>query len=261
MVEKMTFVDIEKVDPPFDADRDIIDPDAIRELGESIRSQGLLQPILVRPLNGRYEVIAGHRRFLAHRLIGEVKIKALIREMTNDQVFEARMVENDQRIDLNPIERAKTYKRVKDLFGYSNRQVAQKVGRSPKSIDNSLMILELPEEFRKAIAQKRLTPYVALALIQIKDEGFRNMYFTSAIENGITREVADQWVNDWRKSQSGIAYEESGGVGVVCPVQESLPIFQACVACLGPKEISTLRALYVCPDCARQIRGALKLEK
>ena len=261
MAEKMVFVDIEKVDPPVDADRDIIDPDGIRELGESIRSQGLLQPVLLRPLNGRYQVVAGHRRFLAHRLIGEVKIKSLVREMTDDQVLEARMVENDQRVDLNPIERAKTYKRVKDLFGYSNRQLAQKVGRSPGVIDQHLCLLELPEEFQKAIAHRKLSKYVAIVLNQIEDEGFRKMYFTSAVENGVTREVAEQWLNDWRKTRAGVAYTELGGTGEIGAAQESLPIYQACTACLEPKELSKLKALYVCPDCARQIRGALKPEK
>lgn len=261
MNEKMLFVDIEKIDPPIDADREVIDPDAVRELGESIRSQGLLQPILLRPLNGRYQVVAGHRRFLAHRLIGEVKVKSLVREMTDDQVYEARMVENDQRVDLNAIERAKTYKRVKDLFGYTNRQVAQKVGRTPSSIDQALRLLELPEEFQKAIAQKKLRSYVALVLSQIEDEGFRKMYFISAVENGVTREVAEQWLNDWRKSRAGEAYMEGGGACVIGPIQESLPIYQACTACLEPKELSTLKALYVCPDCARRIRGALKPEK
>ena len=258
MIEEMIFLDIEKIDPPTDADRDLIDPDKIRELAESIRSQGLLQPILLRPLNGRYEVVAGHRRFLAHRLLGEVKIKALIREMTDDQVYEARAVENDQREDLNPIERAKSYKRLREKFGYSNRQIAQKVGRSPATIDQHLSLLELPDEFQKAVAQKKLKTYVALVLSQIEDEGFRNMYFTSAVENGVTREVAESWLNDWRKTRAGTAYKESGGGGVFEDIQGSLPIFRACACCLGPQEISKIRTVYVCTDCEKEIKGALK---
>ena len=72
MSEEMVFLDLETVDPPANPDRDTIDADRVRELGESIRAQGLLQPIVVRPLNGRFEVVVGHRRFLAHRLIGEI---------------------------------------------------------------------------------------------------------------------------------------------------------------------------------------------
>ena len=257
MSEEMLFMDIEKIDPPISGDRDLIDPDKVRELAESIRSQGLLQPILIRPLNGRYEIVAGHRRFLAHRLLGEVKIKALVREMTDDQVFEARAVENDQREDLNPIERAKSYKRLKERFGYSNRQIAQKVGRSPGLIDQHLSLLELPPEFQKAVAHKKLRMWVALTLVQIEDESFRKMYFNSAVENGVTREVAESWVNDWRKSRAGNAYLEAGGGGVFEDLQGTLPIFRACACCLGPQEISKMRTVYVCKDCESQIKGAL----
>ena len=181
MKEEMVFLDIEKIDPPATADRDMIDPDKIRELGESIRSQGLLQAILVRPANGRYEVVVGHRRFLAHRLIGEVKIKSTVREMTDDQVFEARTVENDQREDLNPIERAKSYKRLRDRLNYSNRQIAQRVGRSPGVVDKYFHLLEIPEEFQNAVARRRVSMAVAICLNQIEDEGFRKMYFTAAV--------------------------------------------------------------------------------
>lgn len=124
-------LEIEKIDPPADAFRDLIDPDGVRELAESIRSQGLHSPILVRPVDSRYEIVFGHRRYLAHRLIGEVKIKSIVRVMTDDQVFEARAIENDQREDLNPMERARVYRRLREKFGMSNRQIAQRMGRSP----------------------------------------------------------------------------------------------------------------------------------
>jgi ParB family chromosome partitioning protein len=258
MGEEMVFLDLEKVDPPVDADRDTIDPDKVRELGESIRSQGLLQPILVRPANGRYEVVVGHRRFLAHRLIGEVKIKSLVREMTDDQVFEARTVENDQREDLNPIERAKSYRRLRDRFSYSNRQIAQKVGRSPGVVDKYFHLLEIPEEFQEAVARKRVSMQVALCLNEIEDDELKKFYFTSAISNGITLEVAEAWVNDWRKSRAGTAYGDQGGVGPGGAIQDPLPIYQTCVCCVGPVEVNKVHYVPVCPECEREIRGALK---
>jgi len=258
MSEEMVFLDLEKVDPPVYPDRDTIDADRVRELGESIRSQGLLQPILVRPVDGRYEIVIGHRRFLAHRLIGEVKIKSIVREMTDDQVFEARTVENDQREDLNPIERAKSYRRLRERFGYSNREIAQKVGRSPGVVDKYFHLLEIPEEFQDAVARKKMSMQVAICLNQIEDAEFKKFYFRSAVENGITLEVAEAWVNDWRKSRAGTAYSDEGGVGVGCQIPESVPIYQACACCLGPIEISKLRMVYVCPECEREVRGALK---
>lgn len=260
MAEEMTFLDLEKVDPPVDADRDTIDPDKVRELGESIRSQGLLQPILCRPVNGRFEVVAGHRRFLAHRLIGEIKIKALVREMTDDQVMEARAVENDQREDLNPMERARSYKRLRDKFGFSNREIARKMGRSAGVVDKYFHLLEIPEEFQDAVARKKLSMQVALSLNQIEDDQFKKFYFTSAVENGITLEVAEMWVNDWRKTRAGVAYADEGGGSGGLVSQEILPIYQTCVCCVGPVEVTKVRYIAVCPECEAQVKGALRAD-
>lgn len=261
MSEEMVFLDIEKVDPPREADRDAIDPDKIRELGESIRSQGLLQPILCRPMNGRFEVVAGHRRYLAHRLIGEVKIKALVREMTDDQVMEARAVENDQREDLNPIERAKSYKRLRERFGFSNREIARKMGRSPGSVDKYFKLLEIPEEFQDSVAKKKMSIEVALCLHQIDDEQFRVFYFKSAVENGITVEVAQAWVSDWKKSRAGVAYLDEGGDHATVGDQLSLPVFGTCQCCIGPVDLSKMTYVHVCAECKSQILGALKPDK
>lgn len=262
MVEEMIReLDIEKVDPPGDAFRDLIDPDSIRELAESIRSQGLHSPILTRPVNGRFEIVFGHRRYLAHRLLGEIKIKAMVREMTDDQVFEARAVENDQREDLNPIERAKVYKRLRDKFSMSNRQIAQRMGRSPGAVDKYLHLLEMPDDFQLAVAQKRVSMQVALTLNEIDDPEFRKFYFTSAVENGITVEVALAWLNDWKKTRSGTAYAELGGGVGALGVHEALPIFQTCVACCGPVDVTKVHYIPVCLSCESRIKGALKEEK
>jgi len=258
MGEEMIFLDIEKVDPPGDAVRDLIDPEQVRELAESIRSQGLLQPILVRPFNGRYEVVAGHRRYLAHRLIGEVKIKALVREMGDEEVFVIRAMENDQREDLNPIEKAKVYKRLKDKFGWSAGQISQKMGRSKPAVLRYLELLEIPEEFQSVVSKKKLSMGVALCLNQIDDELSKKYYFTAAVENGVTLEVAEAWVNEYRKTRAGTVTNDMGGMGGIGPTQESLPIYQTCVCCVGPVEVNKVHYVPVCPGCEREIRGALK---
>lgn len=258
MGEEMLFLDLEKVDPPADAVRDLIDPEQVRELAESIRSQGLLQPILVRPFNGRYEVVAGHRRYLAHRLIGEVKIKALVREMGDEEVFVIRAMENDQREDLNPIEKAKVYKRLKDKFGWSAGQISQKMGRSKPAVLRYLELLEIPEEFQSVVSKKKLSMGVALCLNQIDDELSKKYYFTAAVENGVTLEVAEAWVNEYRKTRAGTVTNDAGGMGGIGPTQESLPIYQTCVCCVGPVEVNKVHYVPVCPECEREIRGALK---
>jgi len=260
MIDEFAYLDIDKVDPPTDAVRDLIDPEQVRELAESIRAQGLLQPILARPLNGRFEVVAGHRRYLAHRLIGEVKIKALVKEMSDEEVFVIRAMENDQREDLNPIEKAKVYKRLKDKFGWSAGQISQKMGRSKPAVLRYLELLEIPDEFQSAVAKKKLAMSVALCLNQIPDEVTKKYYFCAAVENGVTLEVAEAWVNDDRKTRAGSVTVEEGGVGEGVTFPDTLPLFRACMCCLNPVELSKLKMIYVCKECESQIKGALKKE-
>jgi len=256
MDDQIQLVDIEKIDPPIDVFRDLIDPDKIRELGESIRSQGLIQPIIIRPYNGRYEIVAGHRRFLAHRLIGEVKIKSIIREMSDEEAFGIRAVENDQREDLNPIERAKIYKRLKEKFGLGINQIARKMGRSHSVIDKYLYLLEIPEEFQEGVALKKISMQVALVLNKIEDPEFKSFYFKAAIQNGITIDIANEWLNEWRKTRANEGYNETGGAGEVLGSVEAVPIYQACACCLGPCEIKNMKLVYICPDCDREIKMA-----
>lgn len=258
MDQELKNLDLGMVDPPVDAFRDLIDPEEVRELAESIRSQGMHEPIVVRPVNGRYETVMGHRRFLAHKLLGLVTIMSIVKPMTDEEAFEARAVENDQRVDLNPMERAKVYKRFRDKLGLSNRQIAQKMGRSPGVVDKYLKLLEIPEEFQAAVARKRLSMQVALELNKIDDEQFRNYYFTSAVENGITTEIAENWVNEWRKTKAGNAYEEGGGGGAIGPSEAPAPIYSTCFGCTGPVEVTKVQYVPLCPDCVREVRGALK---
>jgi len=258
MTENLVYLNIEEVDPPGDAARDFIDPDKVRELAESIRSQGLLQPILARCTNGRYEVVAGHRRYLAHRLLGEIKIKAIVRDLSDEDVEVIRAIENDQREDLNPIEKAKGYKRLKDKFGMTFEQIGQKMGRHRETIMRFVHLLDIPGEFQREVAKGRLSIGVALCLNEIDDESFRNYYFDSAVQNGVTLDVAKMWVTEYFKTRQGKVegYDGVGPGGV--PFQEPLPIYQTCACCVGPVEVNKVRYIPVCPECEKEIRGARK---
>ena len=261
MSDQVELLDIVDVDPPCDAVRDLIDPEKVRELAESIRSSGLLQPILVRPSNGRYEVVAGHRRLLAHKLLGEVKIKAIVRELSDEETVLIRAIENDQREDLNPIEKAKVYKRLQEKFSWSISTIAGKMGRRRNTVARYLELLDMEEGYQVEIGKGRLPIAVAVVLNRIVDPDFRGYYFRAAIENGVTVEVAEAWVNEYRKIKAGSAQEGAEGRGDLGVVGEPLPVFQTCVCCMGPVEGSKVRYIAVCPECEVQIRGALKGEK
>lgn len=124
--------------------RQHFDPEKLRELADSIKSTGgLLQPIVVRPVNSEYEIVAGERRWRAAQLAGLAEVSCLVCQYTDEQALQASIVENTSRADLNPIEEAQAYQRLIDEFQYLHEEVAASVGKSRTAITNSLRLLKL----------------------------------------------------------------------------------------------------------------------
>lgn len=134
-----------------------IDHAALEELINSIREHGILQPIVVMKQGDGYQLIAGERRFRSAQIIGMPTVPAIVRDATTQEQLELAIVENVQRKDLNPIERAFAYKKLIDDFGLTQDQVAKRVGKSRVTVANSLRLMELPEEIRKAIAEEKIS--------------------------------------------------------------------------------------------------------
>ncbi len=146
------------------------DNEALAELTESIRARGVLQPILIRPIGaGRYEIVAGERRWRASQAAGRHEIPALVRELDDTQAFEIALVENIQRADLDAIEEADGYRRLIDEFGHSQEALARLVGKSRSHVANLLRLLDLPQSVRDHVAAGRLSMGHARALITAAD--------------------------------------------------------------------------------------------
>lgn len=134
------------------------DPEALQELADSLQSTGLLQPIIVRPLNeNNYEIIAGERRWRAAQLAGWGEINCLINRFSNEQAAEAAAIENIIRVDLNPIEEANAYQRLIEEFGYIHDEVAVAIGKSRVKITNTLRLLKLDPSLQKLIIENQLS--------------------------------------------------------------------------------------------------------
>jgi len=134
------------------------DPEALQELAESLQSNGLLQPIIVRPINETaYEIIAGERRWRAAQLAGWSEINCLINRFSDEQAAEAAAIENIIRVDLNPIEEANAYQRLIEEFGYIHDEVAIAVGKSRVKITNTLRLLKLDPSLQKLIIDHQLS--------------------------------------------------------------------------------------------------------
>jgi ParB family chromosome partitioning protein len=150
--------------------RQSFDEARLEELVASVREHGVLQPLLVRPVPGGYEIIAGERRWRAAQRAGLLEVPVLVREKTGaDEAFELALVENLQRDDLNPIEAAHGYRRLLDEFGYTQDRLAKRVGKDRSTLANSLRLLKLPERVQQMTARGALTEGHARALLAIDD--------------------------------------------------------------------------------------------
>lgn len=145
MPEEVRSIPVHRIQPSPYQPRRRFDPERLAELAVSIRQQGLLQPILVRPLGDQFELIAGERRLRAVRSLGLLEIPALVRGYTNEQALEAALIENLQREDISVVEEAQAYRRLLDEFGYAQSEIAQQTGKSRAAISNTLRILQLPD--------------------------------------------------------------------------------------------------------------------
>lgn len=259
MIEKVVLLDIEKILPPNGVQREMIDPEKIRELAESIRAVGQLEAGQARPVDGGFEIVFGHRRYLALRLLGETKMKMIVRELSDEQVFEMRAIENLQRVDLNPIEKARVFQRWKEKFNLSAERIAARVGMTKVSIYRYLQLLEVPEEFHAAIARKDLGIETVLILMEVEDESMRAYYLRAAVDNGITGPVARMWVDDYKKTRAGQFYAGGEGEGGSAALPERVLTYATCFCCNGPEEVQAIQYVPVCKECHKQIRGAVKL--
>jgi ParB family chromosome partitioning protein len=149
---------LDLIDPNPYQTRGHINEEALQELVSSIRSSGVVQPVVLRPaLEGRYQIVAGERRWLASKQAGKTTIPAIVRQISNEQAMEITIIENLQREDLNPMEQARAFERLSREFGLTQEQIATRTGKDRASIANFIRLLKLPETLQKALENGQLS--------------------------------------------------------------------------------------------------------
>jgi ParB family chromosome partitioning protein len=143
--------------------------DALGELAESIRRRGLLQPVVVRRADEGYELVAGERRFVASKMAGLDSVPALIKEVSNREMLEIALVENIQREDLNPIDEARAYKRLREEFGLTQEEIAERVGKDRATVANRTRLLQLPPEIQEYVSRGTISAGHGRALLSAPD--------------------------------------------------------------------------------------------
>jgi ParB family transcriptional regulator, chromosome partitioning protein len=168
--DQLREIDIERVLPNARQPRKNFDEASLDELADSIRVHGVVQPIVVRPLeDGFFQLIAGERRWRASQRVGLFRIPAVVRDSGEDAALEIALIENLQREDLNPIEEAQAYERLITDFGMTQEEVARRVGKNRATVANMLRLLRLPPEVQQWLNENRLTTGHAKALLSLSD--------------------------------------------------------------------------------------------
>ncbi len=164
-------VGVEEIIPNPYQPRASFDSNKLQELSDSIVAHGIIQPLVVsHSKNGGYELIAGERRLEASKLAGLKKVPVVVRKATEQNKAEWALIENIQRHDLNPIEEAQAYEKMKDDFNLTQDEIAKKVGKSRSAVANILRLLNLPEEIQEALAMGKITEGHARSILALKDE-------------------------------------------------------------------------------------------
>lgn len=162
-------VDIALVDRNQKQPRKNFDEKALKELAHSIKQHGIIQPLVVKEVNGRYQIVAGERRFRASKLAGLKKVPVVVKDFTEREMSEIAIIENLQREDLNPIESARAIQNLIDEYNLTQETVADRIGKSRSAVTNTLRLLTLPEEIITFVEQSKLSAGHARTLLAVED--------------------------------------------------------------------------------------------
>lgn len=188
--EQVRALPVEQIVPGKYQPRSVMDPDKLAELAASIKAQGLVQPVVVRPIGReRYELIAGERRWRAAQMAELREIPAIVRAVPDQAAIALALIENIQREDLSALEEASALQRLIEEFALTHQQAAEAVGRSRAAVSNLLRLLELPAEVRRLIEQKQLEMGHARALLSLAPEAQRRLAEEAVAQGLSVREV------------------------------------------------------------------------
>ena len=178
-------IDIEALQPNPLQPRGQILPDSLVELAESIREHGVLEPIIVARTPAGYQIIAGERRWRAAKLAGNSKIAAVIKETSTQGMLEMSIVENVQRVDLNPLERAQAYKKLMEEFNLSTAEIGQRVAKSGPYISNTMRLLDLPDALKDGLLTNAITEGHAKAILGLDNSNLIMQAYKKVLQDNL----------------------------------------------------------------------------
>ena len=188
--------------------REVFDEKALKELAVSIKEHGVIQPIIVRNVNGKYEIIAGERRYKASALAGLTKIPAIIRDLDDKESSKVALLENLQRKNLNPIEEARTYQKILELDQMTQEELAKTMGKSQSAVANKLRLLSLSEDVQNALLKEEVSERHARALLNIPDAKKQKEMLKKIISDKMSVRVLEEEIKKMYPKENEPTLEE-----------------------------------------------------
>lgn len=199
--EELVEIDIDQIEPNSEQPRTIFEETSLEELAQSIRVNGIVQPILIRKKGQKYQLIAGERRWRAAQRAGFKKMQAIVREVDDDRMLEIALIENIQRQELNAVEEARAYRKLIDTVGLTQDKVAERVGKNRTTITTFLRLLKLPDDILGLVEQNKISAGHARVLLMAND---------AASQRNLARKIIDKALSV-RETEKAVKRAASGG--------------------------------------------------
>ncbi len=197
--------------------REVFDEKALKELAVSIKEHGVIQPIIVRNVNGKYEIIAGERRYKASALAGMTRIPAIIRNLDDKESSKVALLENLQRKNLNPIEEARTYQKILEIDQMTQDELAKTMGKSQSSVANKLRLLSLPDEVQEALLKEQISERHARALLNVTDSKKQSDLLKKVINTKMTVRALEEEINKLYPDSTSSGTDEGSAYTKISP--------------------------------------------
>ena len=199
----VSVLSVSLLEPNKKQPRTRFDLDALEELAQSIKLNGVLQPILVSPLdNGGYRIVAGERRWRAARMAGLREVPVFVRELNEKQIMQIALIENVQREDLSPIEEARAYQCLMDDFNMTQQDISDVIGKSRSAVANSMRLLSLSKQICEMIEDGKLTVGHAKMLAGLEDENYQNDCANMVVRNNMTVRELEEYIKATSKQKN-----------------------------------------------------------
>lgn len=199
MENEVVYLYLDDIIPNRFQPREVFDEKALKELAVSIREHGVIQPIIVRKIGTKYEIIAGERRYKASTLAGMTKIPAIVRNLDDKESSKVALIENLQRKDLTPIEEARTYQKILDIDNMTQEELAKSMGKSQSAVSNKLRLLTLSSKIQDALLNEKISERHARSLLNVSDEKERDQLLDVVIEKRLSVKDLDNLIKEESK--------------------------------------------------------------